>query len=88
MVFGTLALLVRAVAQVFIWVVIASALLSFFLPPYHAVRVALDRIVNPLLAPIRRVLPSTGVVDFSPLVLVLAVLWLSRVVASLLLSLR
>jgi YggT family protein len=85
--FAFLGLLVRAVGQVFIWIVIASALLSFFLPPYHALRVALDRIVNPFLTPIRRVLPSTGMMDFSPLVLVLAVELLSRILSNVLFSL-
>jgi len=77
--FALLALLIRVVAQVFIWVVIASALLSFFLPPDHPVRQTLDRIVEPFLAPIRRLLPVAGTLDFSPLVLIIAVELVSRI---------
>jgi len=71
MILGPLAFLVRAAAQVLIWIVIASALLSFVLAPYHPVRTTLDRIVEPMLRPIRRILPPAGGLDFSPLVLIL-----------------
>ena len=81
-----LVLFIRVVSQTFIWVVIASSLLSFFLSPYHPVREALDRIVAPFLNPIRRLIPSAGGLDFSPLVLILAVDFLSRVLIVLLLS--
>lgn len=83
----SLALLVRIVAQFFIWIVIASALLSFILPPYHPIREALGRIVNPFLEPIRSLMPNTGAVDFSPIILILAVELLSRILIALLLSL-
>lgn len=82
-----LALFVRVVAQLFIYVVIASALLSFFLPPNHFLREALDRIVDPFLSPIRKLMPRTGMIDFSPLVLIFAVQFLSRIVIAFLLSL-
>jgi len=77
--FLVLVTLIRVVAQLFIWIVIASSLLSFFLPPYHPVREALDRIVDPFLAPIRRIVPLAGTLDFSPLILIIAVDFLSRV---------
>ena len=79
--------IVRSTAQVLTWVVIASALLSFVASPYHPVRQALDRVVEPMLRPIRRILPSTGSLDFSPLVLILLLELVSRLLSSLLLSL-
>lgn len=82
--FGILITIIRAVAQLFIYVVIASSLLSFFLPPYHPVREALDRIVSPFLDPIRRVVPPAGTLDFSPLILIIAVDLLSRLLIILL----
>jgi len=72
-------LVIALMSQIFIWIVIASSLLSFFLPPYHPVREALDRIVDPFLAPIRRVLPMAGTLDFSPLVLILAIQLVARI---------
>jgi YggT family protein len=73
-----LVLFIRVIFEVFIWVVIASSILSFFMSPYHPVREALDRIVNPFLEPIRRLLPSAGGLDFSPLILILALNALER----------
>ncbi|MBL8061814.1 MAG: YggT family protein [Anaerolineales bacterium] len=81
-----LVLFIRVVSQTFIWVVIANSLLSFVLSPYHPVREALERIVAPFLNPIRNIMPNTGMIDFSPLVLILAVDVLSRILITLLLS--
>jgi len=71
--FSLLIFLINALSQIFTWIVIASALLSFVLPPYHPVREFLDRIVEPFLNPIRRMMPQTGGIDFSPIVLCLAI---------------
>ncbi|MBK8617851.1 MAG: YggT family protein [Anaerolineales bacterium] len=80
--FSLLITFIEVVSQLFIWVVIASSLFSFFLAPYHPVREALDRIVDPFLAPIRRVLPMAGTLDFSPLVLILAVQFLAWILTT------
>lgn len=64
--------------------IIADALLSFILPPYHPVREALGRILQPLYAPIRRILPTMGMMDFSPIVLLLLLQVLERLIISLL----
>ena len=76
--FSILITFITVVANLFIYIVIASSLLSFFMPPYHPVREALDRIVDPFLAPIRRIVPIAGTLDFSPLILIIAVQFLSR----------
>ncbi|MBI3167956.1 MAG: YggT family protein [Chloroflexi bacterium] len=81
-----LVLLIRVITETFVWVVIANSLLSFFLSPYHPVREALERIVGPLLNPIRNLMGSTGGLDFSPLVLILALEFLSRILITVLLS--
>ena len=75
--FSILITFITVVANLFIYIVIASSLLSFFMPPYHPVREALDRIVDPFLAPIRRIVPIAGTLDFSPLILIIAVQFLS-----------
>lgn len=81
---NTLIKLVQVISQAFIWIVILSALLSLFMPPYHTVRRTLDQIVEPFLAPIRRVVPLVGLFDFSPLVLIILVQILSFALISLL----
>ena len=40
-------------------------------------------VTEPLLAPIRRVLPQTGMIDFSPLVLIIVLVVIERVLAAL-----
>ena len=82
-----LVLIIRVIGQTLIWVVIANSLLSFFLSPYHPVREALERIVAPFLNPIRNIMPNTGAIDFSPLVLILALDFLSRILIWFLVSL-
>lgn len=65
------------VAQLLILLVIVSAVLSYFLPPYHQLRLSIDRIVDPMLMPIRRVVPLIGMLDFSPLILIILIQILS-----------
>jgi len=81
--FGLLITFIRMISQLFIWIVIAAALLSFFVPPYHPIREVLDRIVNPYLEPIRRIIPPAGTMDFSPLVLIIVVEIVSRLLIAL-----
>ena len=85
--FEFLAQFVHLIATIFIWIVIASSLLSFIIPPYHPLREALDRIVSPFLNPIRRMMPPTGMVDFSPMILVFIVWLVDRVLIFIFLSL-
>jgi YggT family protein len=54
-------------------VILADVLVSYVLDPFHPVRRTLDAAVRPLLAPIRRILPPAGTLDFSPFVLLIAV---------------
>ena len=63
--------IIRMIFNILNLIILIDIVVSFFLSPYHPIRAALDRIVNPLLAPIRRILPQTGMFDFSPIVLVL-----------------
>ncbi len=64
--------------------VVVHVILSYFLPPYHALRQALNRLVEPMLTPIRRVVRPAGMIDFSPLILLLLVQLLGIIVTTLL----
>ena len=70
---GILITIIGALQQILILLVILSVILSYFMDPYHPVRRGLDRIVEPMLAPIRRVVPLVGMLDFSPLVLIILI---------------
>jgi YggT family protein len=54
-------------------VILADVLVSFVLDPFHPVRRTLDAFVGPMLMPIRRLLPTVGMLDFSPFVLLILV---------------
>jgi YggT family protein len=64
---------IQLVATGLTLLVLADILVSFILSPWHSVRRTLDSFVNPMLAPIRRLLPPVGMFDFSPLVLVILI---------------
>ncbi len=83
---GAIIIVIRVVFEIFVWIVIASVLLSYFMSPYHPVKQALDRIVEPFLAPIRRVIPSVGMFDFSPIILILAVELIKTLLINILIS--
>lgn len=71
------------VVLIIIWVIV-----SWVLPPYHPLREALDRIIDPMLAPIRRVMPATGAIDLSPMILIILIELIARILTSLLYSMR
>ena len=76
--------IINLVANLLIILVIVDSVLSFFLSPYHPVRATVDRIVNPLLAPIRRIVPLVGMLDLSPLIFIILVEILSSILIRLL----
>jgi len=77
-----LARLVQILAQVYVLVIIVDVILGYILSPYHRVREFFDRLVDPLLQPIRRVVPPLGMFDLSPLVLLLLVQLLGSLLSS------
>lgn len=80
--------LIQAIGSLLIIIVIVSVVLSYFLSPYHPLRSNLDRIVEPLLNPIRRVVPPLGMIDFSPLILIILIQVVETLLISLLASFR
>jgi YggT family protein len=81
-----LILFIDAIAQLLVLLVIVSVILSYFMTPYHPIRRSIDSVVEPMLAPIRRVVPLLGMIDLSPLVLILLIQLLRRVIIGILLS--
>ena len=65
---------------IFMWVVIARAILSWVSPdPYNPIVRFIHKITEPVLYPIRRRIPlSFGGIDFSPIIVLLAVIFLQR----------
>lgn len=59
------------------------AILSWFnLDPRSPLVQALDSITEPIIEPIRRIMPRLGMIDFSPLVAILLLMFVSRALQS------
>jgi YggT family protein len=79
--------LINIIVQLLTLLIIVDVVLSYFMSPFHPVREALDRIVNPMLNPIRRVIPPLGGLDLSPIVLLILIQVLGSVLRNFLLAL-
>jgi YggT family protein len=55
--------------------------------PYHPIRRAIDSVVEPMLAPIRRIVPLVGMLDFSPIILIILIQVLSNLIIRFLITL-
>lgn len=80
--------LISILADFLVLLVIVKVVLSYVMDPYHPVRRTIDNLVEPFLAPIRRVVPLVGMFDFSTLILIILVQVLSSAIVSFLYALR
>ncbi|MFT4077674.1 YggT family protein [Rhodomicrobium lacus] len=80
---------IAMVISLFIWVIIISAILSWLIAfdvvnrrnrVVYTIADGLYRLTEPLLRPIRNVLPDLGGLDLSPVVLILGLIFLRDVV--------
>ena len=76
------------VLTVYMWIVIIRALLSWVNPdPNSPIVVFLYRATEPVLRPIHRMMPAMGGLDLSPLVLILAIIFLQSFLVNTLIQL-
>lgn len=78
--------IIHFVLRILMLLVIVQAVLSYFMDPYHPIRQWVDRLVSPMLAPIRRIVPPVGMIDFSPVVLIILLQVIDIILTRLLLS--
>jgi YggT family protein len=61
--------------QILFWAIIGRALLSWFPVrpgnPFYQLALVLHQITEPILGPLRRVIPTIGMIDISPIVALL-----------------
>ncbi|MDZ7728430.1 MAG: YggT family protein [Dehalococcoidia bacterium] len=70
--------------QILMWAVIARALISFLnIDQGSTVYQMLYRITEPIIDPIRRIMPQTGMIDLSPLGAILMLIVLTQVIIQL-----
>lgn len=68
----------RVFGEMLIYVLFVGAILSWFNRGNNSLSYLLYQLGKPVLSPIRRLLPKTGMIDFSPMVLAFALLWLNK----------
>lgn len=83
-----LVLFINSLAQLLVLLVIVSVILSYFMDPYHPIRRGIDSVVQPMLDPIRRVVPLIGMLDLSPLILIILIQVVANLLIRLLLTFR
>jgi YggT family protein len=78
--FGAIAFVLHYALQLYMWIIIARAVISWVSPdPYNPIVQFLYRATEPVLEPIRRRLPGGGFgIDFSPLIAIFAIFFLDR----------
>jgi len=80
---GFIPFLIVTIGRVYMFVLLARVLISFVqINPYHPAVQFLYQITEPVLQPIRQILPPAGGLDFSPFVAMLLVQLLTSVIAS------
>ena len=63
----------------YMWIIIARAILSWVNPdPYNPIVQFLYKATEPLLHKIRRILPNMGGIDISPIVVLVAIMFLQK----------
>ncbi len=79
-----LIIIIEVIRQTIFLLVLLKVVLSYFMDPFHPFRQSIDRLIDPLLWPIRRIVPTMGRFDFSPLILLLLVELIARLLISVL----
>ena len=86
----SLAILVDKIIDIYTWIVIASAIMSWLVAfgvvntRNQFIRTVVDvlyRVTEPALRPIRRIMPNLGGVDISPVILLLLLFFLRSLLA-------
>lgn len=75
-------ILISTFVNVMSMLVMIYIIFSWVLDPYNKYRMMLERLVNTFLDPIRRFMPRTGMIDFSPLIFLLLLQFMETVALS------
>ena len=62
---------IRLLCEVFTIIIFIRVILSWFSPRPNTLTFVLDKVTEPILAPLRRIIPRTGMFDFTPLVAII-----------------
>ncbi|MDE2969017.1 MAG: YggT family protein, partial [Chloroflexota bacterium] len=69
--------LLVSLLYLFVFVIFIRSILSWFpMSPYNPIKSALDQITEPVLGPLRRYLPTFGMLDLSPMIAIILIIFL------------
>lgn len=73
-----IARVIDIILTVYMWIIIARALISWVNPdPYNKIVIFLYRVTEPVLRPVRRIIPRHSLpIDFAPLIVLLIIIFL------------
>jgi len=64
---------------IYIWIIIARAIISWVNPdPYHPLVRFLYRVTEPVLAPVRRIIPPIAGIDISPVIVIFVIFFIQN----------
>ena len=72
--------IIDVVLTLYMWLIIFRALISWVNPdPYNPIVRFLHRVTEPVLRPVRRLIPTGNIgIDISPVIVILAIIFLQR----------
>ena len=86
MVISILLGLVDLITTILVLLVLTYVVISYFISPYHTFRMWVNRLVEPMLQPIRKVVPLVGMFDISPIILLLLIQFVGFILKQLLVA--
>lgn len=72
--------IIYALCELLTLAIFARVILSWVIPRPNTLTIILDKITEPILAPLRRIIPRTGMFDFTPLVAIILLQIITRLV--------
>jgi len=76
--------IINSIFRVLVITLFIYILLGYFLDRSNAIYQMIGQIVDPMLIPVRKIIPSIGGLDFSPLVLMLLLQFLNMIIVAIL----
>ncbi len=76
--------LVDLFTTLMVLLILTYVIISYFMSPYNTFRMWVDRLVEPMLRPIRKIVPLVGMFDISPIILLLLIQFIGYILKQIL----
>lgn len=72
--------LINGIFTILMYFIVIYSLLTFFLDPFHPMRRTMAKFAEPMLLPIRKLIPPMGGFDISPIILIIIIQVLDAII--------